>query len=194
ATINAIKSAVRRAMSSAKSREIPLEETIRKVLQSELKLIFPAHFFQDSAGGTSSSLIAFKQIVAPMESKMVSQNNIPSASKDSSLDESMGLPNSSIRPFLPPALSKSGISERLIYEISFLILPRAWTSYPGGGLIILRISIMRSIGRISSTHGMETICGISKNMHKKLILHGVSEVLRVSGVSVLYALWDPAIL
>ena len=60
-----------------------------------------------------------------------------------------------------------------------------------------RISIMRSIGRISSTHGMETICGTSKNVHKKLILHGVSEVLGVSGVSgvsVLYALWDPAIL
>ena len=55
-------------------------------------------------------------------------------------------------------------------------------------------SIMRSIGRINSTHGMETICGISKNALKKLILRGVSEVLRVSGVSgvsgvlVLYAL------
>jgi len=51
-----------------------------------------------------------------------------------------------------------------------------------------RTSIMRSIGRINSTHGMETICGISKNAHKKLILHGVSEVLEVSGVSGLYAL------
>ncbi|CAB4393926.1 unnamed protein product [Rhizophagus irregularis] len=63
-----------------------------------------------------------------------------------------------------------------------------------------RTSIMRSIRRISSTHGMETICGTSKNVHKKLILHGVSEVLGVLGVSgvsevsVLYALWDPAIL
>ncbi|RGB25480.1 hypothetical protein C1646_771682 [Rhizophagus diaphanus] len=46
-----------------------------------------------------------------------------------------------------------------------------------------RTSIMRSIRRINSTHGMETICGISKNVHKKLILHGVSEVLEVSGVS-----------
>ncbi|RGB29537.1 hypothetical protein C1646_766511 [Rhizophagus diaphanus] len=44
-----------------------------------------------------------------------------------------------------------------------------------------RTSIMRSIGRINSTHGMETICSISKNVHKKLILHGVSEVLGVSG-------------
>ena len=46
-----------------------------------------------------------------------------------------------------------------------------------------RTSIMRSIGRINSTHGIETICDISKNTHKKLILHGVSEVLEVSGVS-----------
>ncbi|CAB4388590.1 unnamed protein product [Rhizophagus irregularis] len=67
-----------------------------------------------------------------------------------------------------------------------------------------RTGIMQSIRRISSTHGMETICGTSKKMCiKKLILHGVSEVLGVlgvlgvsgvSGVSVLYALWDPAIL
>ena len=52
-------------MSSAKLREIPLEETIRKVLHSELRLIFPPHFFQDSG------LIASKQIVAPMEAKIV---------------------------------------------------------------------------------------------------------------------------
>ena len=51
-----------------------------------------------------------------------------------------------------------------------------------------------SIRRINSTHGMETICSTSKNVHKKLILHGVSEVLEVSGVLVLYALWDSAIL
>ena len=60
-----------------------------------------------------------------------------------------------------------------------------------------RISIMQSIRRINSTYGMETICGTSKNVHKKLILHGVSKVLGVlgvSGVSVLYALWNPAIL
>ena len=64
-------------MSSAKLKEIPLEETIRKVLHSELKLIFPSHFFQDSG------LIAFKQIVAPMEAKIVSQNDVSSSSKDS---------------------------------------------------------------------------------------------------------------
>jgi hypothetical protein len=64
-------------MSSAKLREIPLEETIRKVLHSELKLIFPPHFFQDSG------LIASKQIVAPTEVKIVSQNDVSSSSKDS---------------------------------------------------------------------------------------------------------------
>ncbi|PKK57275.1 hypothetical protein RhiirC2_798336 [Rhizophagus irregularis] len=62
-------------MFSTKPREIPLEETIRKVL----------HYF---AEGTSSSLIASKQIVAPIKSKIVSQNNILLASKDSSPDES----------------------------------------------------------------------------------------------------------
>ncbi|GBC02499.1 hypothetical protein RclHR1_04650016 [Rhizophagus clarus] len=67
-------------MSSAKLREIPLEETICKVLHSELKLIFPPHFFQDSG------LIVSKQIVAPMEAKIVSQNDVSSSSKDS--DES----------------------------------------------------------------------------------------------------------
>ncbi|CAB4487568.1 unnamed protein product [Rhizophagus irregularis] len=64
-------------MSSAKLREIPLEETIRKVLHSELKLIFPPHFFQDSG------LIASKQIVAATEAKIVSQNDVSSSSKDS---------------------------------------------------------------------------------------------------------------
>src|SRR5581483_5791164 len=64
-------------MSNAKLREIPLEETIRKVLHSELKLIFPPHFFQDSG------LIASKQIVAE---KIVSQNDLSPSSKDS--DES----------------------------------------------------------------------------------------------------------
>ncbi|GBC49130.2 hypothetical protein GLOIN_2v1789077 [Rhizophagus irregularis DAOM 181602=DAOM 197198] len=67
-------------MSSAKLREIPLEETIRKVLHSELKLIFSPHFFQDSG------LIASKQIVASTEAKIVSQNDVSSSSKD--LDES----------------------------------------------------------------------------------------------------------
>ncbi|CAG8744446.1 14144_t:CDS:1, partial [Funneliformis mosseae] len=67
-------------VSSAKLREIPLEETIHKVLYSELKLIFPLHFFQDSG------LIASKQIVAPTEAKIVSQNDVSSSSKDS--DES----------------------------------------------------------------------------------------------------------
>ncbi|PKY57256.1 hypothetical protein RhiirA4_478198 [Rhizophagus irregularis] len=67
-------------MSSAKLREIPLEETIRKVLHSELKLIFPPHFFQDSG------LIASKQIVASTEAKIVSQNDVSLSSKDS--DES----------------------------------------------------------------------------------------------------------
>ncbi|CAB5204838.1 unnamed protein product [Rhizophagus irregularis] len=67
-------------MSSAKLREIPLEETIRKVLYSEIKLIFPSHFFQDSG------LIASKQIVASTEAKIVFQNDVSSSSKD--LDES----------------------------------------------------------------------------------------------------------
>ncbi|GBB94575.1 hypothetical protein RclHR1_23830006 [Rhizophagus clarus] len=63
--------------------KIPLEDTIRKVLYSELKLIFPLHFFQDS------SFIVPKQIVTE---KIVScfsasgQNDLSSSSKDS--DES----------------------------------------------------------------------------------------------------------
>src|SRR6266496_1935015 len=75
-------------ISSAKSREIPLEETIRKVLQSELKLIFPAYFFQDFTEGASSGPIVSKQIVVPMELKIKSPNNILLASKDSTPDES----------------------------------------------------------------------------------------------------------
>ncbi|GBB91976.1 hypothetical protein RclHR1_19460008 [Rhizophagus clarus] len=59
--------------------KVPLEKTIRKVLHSELRLIFPPHFFQDS------SLIAPKQIV-PIQEKIVSQNDVLSSSKDS--DES----------------------------------------------------------------------------------------------------------
>ncbi|GES88335.1 hypothetical protein GLOIN_2v1886689 [Rhizophagus clarus] len=65
-----------------KTSKIPLENTIRKVLYSKLKLIFPPHFFQDS------SLIAPKQIV-PIQEKIVScfsvsgQNNILSSTKDS---------------------------------------------------------------------------------------------------------------
>ncbi len=69
-------------MSSAKLRETPLEETIRKILQSELKLIFPAHFSQDC------SLIVSKQIVAPMELKLKPQNDAPSSFKDLISDES----------------------------------------------------------------------------------------------------------
>src|SRR6266496_566166 len=64
------------------SKEIPLDETIRKVLLSELKLIFPERFFHES------SAVMSNQIVAPIEAKIVSQSNIPSASKDSSPDES----------------------------------------------------------------------------------------------------------
>ena len=63
-------------MSSVKLREISLEETIRKVLQSELKLIFPAYFFQDSTEDAFSSPIVSKQIVTPMELKIKSSNNI----------------------------------------------------------------------------------------------------------------------
>jgi hypothetical protein len=58
--------------SSKETSKIPLEETIRKVLHSELKLIFPPHFFQDSG------LIVSGQIV--------SQNDVSSSLKD--LDES----------------------------------------------------------------------------------------------------------
>src|SRR6266496_2583008 len=75
-------------MFSAKSREIPLEEIIRKVLQSKLKLIFPAYFFQDSTEGASSSPIVSKQIVAPIKPKIKSPNNIQSSSSDSTPDES----------------------------------------------------------------------------------------------------------
>jgi hypothetical protein len=67
-------------ISSAKLREIPLEETIRKVLHSELKLIFPSHFFQDSGP------IISKQIVTPLEPKIKSQNDVSLSPKDS--DES----------------------------------------------------------------------------------------------------------
>ena len=63
-------------------REIPLDKTIRKVLLSELKLIFPERFSHES------SAVMSKQIVAPIEAEIVSQSNIPSASKDSSPDES----------------------------------------------------------------------------------------------------------
>jgi hypothetical protein len=65
-----------------KLREIPLKETIRKVLHSELKLIFPPHFFQDSG------LIMSEQIVAPIEPKIVSQNDTPAFSNDLFSDES----------------------------------------------------------------------------------------------------------
>ncbi|GES95095.1 hypothetical protein GLOIN_2v1886689 [Rhizophagus clarus] len=68
-------------ISSAKLREIPLEEIIRKVLHSELKLIFPPHFFQDS------SLITSKQIVAPME-RASGQNDTSASSNDLFSDES----------------------------------------------------------------------------------------------------------
>ena len=68
--------------SSAMPREIPLDETIRKVLLSELKLIFPERFSHES------SAVMSKQIVAPIEAEIVSQRNIPSASKDSFPDES----------------------------------------------------------------------------------------------------------
>ena len=57
-------------MSNAKLGEVLLEETIRKILQSELKLIFPAYFFQDS------SAVMSEQIMAPMEPKIKSLNNI----------------------------------------------------------------------------------------------------------------------
>ena len=66
--------------SPKETSKIPLEDTIRKVLHSELKLILPPHFFQDSAS---------KQIVAE---KIVScfsasgQNDILASSIDS--DES----------------------------------------------------------------------------------------------------------
>ncbi|CAG8742874.1 5084_t:CDS:2, partial [Dentiscutata erythropus] len=68
--------------SSAMPRDIPLDETIRKVLLSELKLIFPERFSHES------NPIMSKQIVAPIEAELVSQNNTHSASKDSSSDES----------------------------------------------------------------------------------------------------------
>ena len=68
--------------SNAMPREIPLDETIRKVLLSELKLIFSERFSHES------SAVMSKQIVAPIEAEIVSQSNIPSASKDSSPDES----------------------------------------------------------------------------------------------------------
>ncbi|GES94263.1 hypothetical protein GLOIN_2v1886689 [Rhizophagus clarus] len=68
-------------ISNAKLREIPLEEIIRKVLHSELKLIFPPHFFQDS------SLITSKQIVAPME-RASGQNDTSASSNDLFSDES----------------------------------------------------------------------------------------------------------
>ncbi|CAG8735459.1 8613_t:CDS:1, partial [Funneliformis caledonium] len=64
------------------SREILLDETICKVLLSGLKLIFPERF------SYKSSVIISKQIVALIETEIVSQSNIPSASKDLSLDES----------------------------------------------------------------------------------------------------------
>jgi len=75
-------------MSNAKLGEVLLEETIRKILQSELKLIFSTYFSfsRDSAEGIFSSLIAPKQIV-PIQEKIVFQSNIPSASKDLTLDE-----------------------------------------------------------------------------------------------------------
>src|SRR5215469_16493275 len=62
-------------------REIPLDETIRKVLHSEFKLIFLPHFFQDS------SFIAPKQIVASMEPTS-GQNDTSTSSNDLFSDES----------------------------------------------------------------------------------------------------------
>ena len=52
--------------SSKEISKIPLEETIHKVLLSELKLIFPEHFFHES------NAIMSKQIVAPIEPKIKS--------------------------------------------------------------------------------------------------------------------------
>ncbi len=51
-------------------REILLEESIHKILQSELKLIFPECFSQDSKP------IMSEQIVAPIKLKIKSQSNI----------------------------------------------------------------------------------------------------------------------
>ena len=62
-------------------REIPLDETIRKVLLSELKLIFPERFSKDSRPVMS------KQIVAPMEHAS-GQNDTSAFSNDLFLDES----------------------------------------------------------------------------------------------------------
>ena len=70
---------------SLKSK-IPLEDTIRKVLHSELRLIFPDHFFKDSGP------IASKQIVLIQE-KIASQDDTPLASKDSTSDESSLAPS-----------------------------------------------------------------------------------------------------
>src|SRR5437773_1851225 len=69
-------------MSNAKLEEVPLEETIRKILQSELKLIFPTYFSQNS------SAVMSEQIVAPIGPKIKSPNNIQSSSSDSTPDES----------------------------------------------------------------------------------------------------------
>ena len=71
------KSSFKEISRLSETSKIPLEEIIHKVLHSELKLIFPAHFFQDS------SLIVPKQIVVE---KIVSQNDVSSSPKDS--DES----------------------------------------------------------------------------------------------------------
>ena len=63
-------------------REIPLDETIRKVLLSELKLIFPERFSHES------SAVMSKQIVALMELKIKSQNDTPASFNDLISDES----------------------------------------------------------------------------------------------------------
>src|SRR5437764_4944614 len=71
-------------------REIPLDETIRKVLLSELKLIFPERFSQNS------SPVVSEQIVAPMGPKIKSQSNVSEGSipdesilEEESLDDPM---------------------------------------------------------------------------------------------------------
>ncbi|CAG8730758.1 1943_t:CDS:2, partial [Rhizophagus irregularis] len=67
--------------SSTMSREIPLDETIRKVLLSELKLFFPERFSKDS------SPVMSEQIVAPME-RVSGQNDTSASSNDLFSDES----------------------------------------------------------------------------------------------------------
>jgi len=72
---------------SAKLKETLLEKSIHKILQSELKLIFSDHFFQDSSPIISEQITFIqKKIKSPFS--VSGQNDISASFKDLISDKS----------------------------------------------------------------------------------------------------------